>query len=801
MRNKMVKITQALLYLMIVLWSGLALGQNGEIRGRVFNIETNEPIPFANIAISGTTIGSSSDMDGNFLFTGINPGFVRLEVFSVGFERTITDELMVNNTRSTFVEIGIREIAVELAEVAVRASIFERNMESPVSLRRIGIQEIERSPGSNRDISRVIQSLPGVAFTPSFRNDVIIRGGGPSENRFFLDGIEIPTINHFSTQGSSGGPLGIINVDFIREVEMYSGAFPANRGNALSSVFEFRQISGNRERINTRATIGASDIALSLDGPLTENTSIIFSARRSYLQFLFSLLELPFLPTYNGFQFKTNTRIGQNRELNIVGIGAIDNFRLNLDANETIEQQTTLDLLPVNNQWNYALGITYRIFRENGSDFFVLSRNMLRNTAFKYPGNNETLPRTLDYVSDEIENKFRFERTTNVNNFRFNFGVGGEYAKFNADNNQLLFFDNQLREVSTFSEFDMFKWSAFGQATRSLFNNRLSLSLGVRADANNFSQSMSNMFEQISPRISASYQLAEDLFLSANMGRYYQMPSYVTLGFKNPAGVMINRENNLRYISVNHFVGGVEWRPLANSKLTLEGFYKNYGNYPFSVRDSIVIGSQSTDFGIFGNEEVVSTGTGRAFGTELYFRAEDLADFNVFLSYTFVRSEFRDISGNFVPSRWDNRHILILTALRELGNNWEIGFKWRFSGGSPYTPFDLEFSSRRDAWDAQNRPYFDYSRFNQNRFPSFHQLDIRIDRQFFFNNFSIMAYLDIQNVYNFQSRLNDTVVRERDANGQPIVITDRDGVERYSLRSIENLTGTVLPSIGLIFEF
>lgn len=801
MRYKFQLTTWVAIMIFIVLTGNPLLAQDGVIRGRVFNAQNNEPVPFANIVISGTMIGSTSDFDGNFLFTGVNPGFVRLEVFSIGFERKISEELMVSNTRTTFVEIGIDEIAVELAEVQVRASVFERNVESPVSLRRIGIREIERSPGSNRDISRVIQSLPGVAFTPAFRNDVIIRGGGPAENRFFLDGIEIPTINHFSTQGSSGGPLGIINVDFIREVEMYSGAFPANRGNALSSVFEFRQISGNRDRLNTRATIGASDIALSVDGPLTPNTSIIASARRSYLQFLFGILGLPFLPTYNGFQFKTNTRVTENSELNFVGIGAIDNFRLNLDANETEEQRTTLDFLPINNQWNYAIGATYRIFRENGSDFFVLSRNMLRNTAFKYPGNDESLARSLDYVSDEIENKFRFERTRNINNYRINFGLGGEYARFLADNNQLLFFNNQLQRVQTQAEFDLFKWNLFGQVSRSFMKNRLSLSMGVRADANNFSASMSNLLDQISPRFSASYQLLDDLFISANVGRYYQMPSYVTMGFINPAGVMINRENNLRYLAVNHYVGGIEWRPLPNSKVTLEGFYKQYSNYPFSLRDSIVLGSQSTEFGVFGSEEVLSIGRGRAFGTELYFRAENIEDFNIFLSYTFVRSEFQDIRGNYIPARWDNRHILILTALRPLGRNWEVGLKWRFSGGSPFTPFDLEFSSRRDAWDAQNSPYFDFSRFNQERFPSFHQLDIRVDRQFFFRNFSIMAYLDIQNVYNFQARLADIVVRERDANGEPIVTIDGNGVERYQLRSIVNTTGTILPSIGLIFEF
>jgi len=776
--------------------------ENGTVRGRVFNENNNEPLPFVNLIISGTTNGATTDFDGNFQIENVNPGFVRIEVSAIGFERRITDELMVSNARAVFIEIGMREIPVDLEAVEVRASPFERRSESPVSLRRLGIQQIERSPGSNRDISRVIQTLPGVSATPSFRNDVIVRGGGPAENRFYLDGIEIPNINHFSTQGSSGGPVGMINVDFIREVEMYSGAFPANRGNALSSVFEFRQVNGNRDRMNVRATVGASDLALALDGPLTENTSMVFSARRSYLQFLFDIIGLPFLPTYNGFQFKTNTRLGANSELNIIGIGALDQFALNLDANETPEQRFLLDFLPVNEQWNYAIGATYRRFAENGSDLFVISRNMLRNMAHKYPGNDQSLPRSLDYVSDEIENKFRFERNRNIlENYSVNFGFGGEYAKFNANNQQFLFLNNQLRRIANQTQFDLFKWSAFGQISGRFLDDRLTLSLGARADANNFTENMSNIFSQLSPRFSASYQLRDNLFISSNIGRYYQMPSYVTLGYTNPAGELANKANNLSYISVNHYVAGIEWLPSALSQVSLEGFYKAYGNYPFSVRDSVAIGSQSTEFGIFGNEEVLSTGRGRAFGTELLVRSENFYNFNLFLAYTFVRSDFQDIFGAYIPSRWDNRHILTFTALRSLGRNWEIGIKWQFSGGAPFTPFDLEKSSIRAAWDAQNAPYLDYSRFHQKRFGSFHNLDVRIDRTFFFRNFSIMAYLDIQNIYNFESQLADFVVRELDANGNPIVFTDANGVERYQLRSIQNRTGTILPSIGLVIEF
>lgn len=778
-----------------------ASAQQGSIRGRVFNELTNEPLPFTNIIIYGTTIGSTSDLDGYFTFTGVTPGFVRLQASSVGFESRITEEFMVTNARTANIDIGLREIQVELQTVEVQASQFERREESPVSLRRIGIQEIERSPGSNRDISRVIQSLPGVAFTPAFRNDVIIRGGGPNENRFFLDGMEIPNINHFATQGASGGPVGIINVDFIREVEMYTGAFPANRGNALSSVFEFRQINGNDEKVNFRGTFGASDLAMTADGPLSPNTTFILSARRSYLQFLFSAIGLPFLPTYNGFQFKTNTKIGPRAELSFIGIGAIDQFQLNLNANETEEQRFILDYLPVSEQWNYALGSVYRQFRDNGFDTWVISRNMLRNFSYKYPENDESQERTFDYVSDEIENKIRFERLVNAGDYRIRFGAGSEYAKYLNQTYQQLFFMNQLQEVDYNSSFNMFKWSLFGQLTRSFLNQRLSLSLGLRADANNYSSSMSNMLNQLSPRFSASYKLQENFFLNFNTGRYYQQPAYTTLGFQNNEGVLVNKQNNLKYISVNQLVAGIEWLPSRSSKLSLEGFYKAYDKYPFSVRDSVSIGSQSADFGIFGDEEVLSIGKGRAFGAELLYREQRLQGFNLILSYTFVRSEFKDFSDKYIPSAWDNRHIVILTALRKLPRNWDAGLKWRFSGGAPYTPYDLEKSSIRDAWDIQGMAYFDYSRFNSQRLSAFHQLDVRIDKQFYLNKWSLMLYLDIQNVYNFKASQPDNYLRVEDEMGRPVTFIDDNGIERYELKRLNNSIGNVLPSVGIIVEF
>ncbi len=767
----------------------------GRISGRVFDSSNNQGLPFVNLIIEGTTTGSTTDLDGNFLFTGVEPGFVRLRVSTVGYETVISREFMVSSTRTANIDIGIKQTSVELEAVEVRVSQFERSTDSPVSLRRLGIKEIEKSPGGNRDISKVIQGLPGVASTPAFRNDVIVRGGGPAENSFFLDGIEIPNINHFATQGASGGPVGIINTDFLREVEMYSGAFPASRGDALSSVFEFRLNNGNTERTNLQATLGASDLALTADGPLGENTTFMVSARRSYLQFLFDIIGLPFLPTYNGFQLKTNTRINDNSTLSIIGIGAIDRFALNLSVNETPEQRLLLESLPVNEQWNYALGAVYRRFRSTGTETWVISRNMLRNMAYKHPGNDESIPRILDYESDEIENKFRYERSLPLGEYSLNLGGGGEYAKYSNSTFQQVFLNNNIESLNYNTDLELFKWSLFAQLSRSVLNERLTLSFGLRSDANSYSSSMSGLIDQLSPRLSASYKLREYLYLNFNTGRYYQLPAYTTLGFRDSGGTLVNRSNNLSYILSDHLVAGIELLPDSDSRLSLEGFYKIYDNYPFSVRDSVALGSLSADFGVVGAEEVTSTGQGRAYGAELFYRNQDISGWNLILSYTYVRSEFKDSASEYTPSTWDNRHILNFTGLRGLPNNWEAGFKWRLSGGSPYTPYDLQRSSRVDAWDVQGMGYLDYSRFNSQRVPVFHQLDIRVDKQFFLESFSLMLYVDVQNVYNFQARQRTNLVRNEDL--QPFV--DENGVKRYHLTELENSYGSVIPSIGIIF--
>jgi len=284
--------------------STIMLAQTGTVSGRIIDKVTNAPIAFANVIVDNTLLGSTTDIDGKFTITKVPAGYVQLMSTYVGYKPVRSRDIFVSPKMEATVELAMEPAENQLEEVVIKVDPFQKRIESPVSMQTIGIREIETNPGSNRDISRVIQSFPGVGSTPNFRNDVIVRGGGPSESRFFLDGVEIPVLNHFATQGASGGPVGIINADFISQVEYYSGAFPASDYNALSGVFEFTQKDGNSNHLFGQVALGASEASLTLEGPVGDKATYLFSVRRSYLQFLFSAIGLPFLPTYNDYQFK-----------------------------------------------------------------------------------------------------------------------------------------------------------------------------------------------------------------------------------------------------------------------------------------------------------------------------------------------------------------------------------------------------------------------------------------------------------------------------------------------------------------
>lgn len=767
-----------------------------QIKGTVIDKSTRQPLEFVNVLVVGLGIGASTDSNGNFTITQVPPGIYRLQASFLGYKTALTLEYRVNHV-TPYVQIELEEENTSLNEVVVTASPFQKVVESPVSLRVIGLQEIEKAPGANRDISKVVQNYPGVAFSPiGYRNDLIVRGGGPSENRFYLDGVEIPNINHFSTQGASGGPVGLIDADLIRSVKFYSGAFPADRGNALSSVLDFSLRDGDMERNSLKATLGASEVSLSSNGHLGKKTSYLVSVRQSYLQALFKVLGLPFLPAYTDASFKLKTRFDSHNELTLLGLGGLDRMKLNLGI-EGEDAEYMLSYLPKIEQETYTVGGVYRHYTPIHVQTIVLSQSYLNNRNIKYRNNDESSEDnlTLHLGSVEQETKLRMENTSSWSVWKVKAGFDLNYSRYKSDEYRKIFAD-ALREYNYHTDLSLWRWGLFASIDYAAPDKSFTASIGVRTDGNNYSDKMKELWRQLSPRLSVSYRLAEGLFLSGHVGLYYQLPSYTALGFKGEAGDYVNK--HLDYISVSQESVGLSWTPNENMEFSVEGFYKLYGNMPFSLSDQIPLSCKGNDYGTIGNEALSSQAKGRSYGAELMFKWLLTQKLNLSSSLTIFKSEFKDgKQGSYVPSAWDNRFILNVSGTYNFPKHWSLGAKVSCIGGSPYTPYDEAKSSLVEAWDVQGRAYYDYSRYNQERLPVFGQLDVRVDKTFYLKKCMLGFYLDIQNITASKLRRPDALMSTGQIENPSAPLAE----QRYVMKSIRQESGTLLPTLGITFEY
>lgn len=766
------------------------------IKGTVIDKASRQPLEFINVLVLELGRGGVTDAEGHFNIGEVPPGIYRLQASAVGYKTILTPEYIVS-TKDLTIQIETEENLTELEGVTVTASPFRRDPESPVGLRVIGLQEIEKSPGANRDISRIVQSYPGIAFSPAgYRNDLIVRGGSPSENRFYLDGVEIPNINHFSTQGASGGPVGIINADLIREVNFYTGAFPTDRGNAMSSVLDFKLRDGDMERNSLKATLGASEVSLASNGHIGKKTSYLVSVRQSYLQFLFDMLGLPFLPTFTDAQFKLKTRFNANNELTILGLGGIDNMKLNtkLDGEKA---EYILSYLPKIQQETFTLGAVYRHYAGIHVQSVVVSHSYLNNRNTKYLNNDESSTDNLSLKlrSVEQETKFRIENTSTFGNWKINFGANLDYSQYTNTTFQRVYID-EGRTFDYHTYLGMWRWGIFGTINYATTDERFTASLGVRTDANNFSSGMKGMGDQLSPRLSLSYRLTDGLYLSGNAGLYYQLPPYTGLGFKDNNGAWVNKY--LRYMSVSQESLGLSWHPGNTFELSAEGFYKQYDKIPFSIADGIPLACKGNDYGVIGNEALSSTAQGRAYGIEILMKWLIAKKLNLASSFTLFKSEYRNNKqSEYIASAWDNRYIFNMSGTYNFPHNWSLGMKISCIGGAPYTPYDVEKSSLVTAWNAQGRPYYDYTKYNTGRLPAFGQLDVRVDKTFYLKRCMLGFYIDLQNVTNSKFKQPDILMSTGVIENPSAPMAE----QRYKMKYITQKSGTLMPTLGITFEY
>jgi hypothetical protein len=785
----------------VLLWAlslffGLPLmAQNASISGYVTDSKSGEALIGVTILLVEADQGTVTDINGFFSIENLKPQTYSLKASYVGYENKMKYNIVVRTGGTPDVNFELTESQTQLEDIVVTANPFEKLEETPLSIQRLSAEEIATYPGGNNDIAKVVQSLPGVASSVGgFRNDVIIRGGAPNENVYYLDGVEIPNINHFATQGSAGGPVGLLNVSFFEGVTLSTSAFNAQYDNVLSGVLQFDQRNGNNRELRTNIRVSSSEAALTVEGPLfkkeqeASNTSFIASVRRSYLQFLFQLIGLPFLPDYWDYQYKVSHKLDDYNDLIVTGLGSIDDFAVNIPDEFDPEQQASLDQVPVIKQRTNTVGATWRKRFKNAPGFMetTISTNLLSNDFTRYADNVNQQGVIFSNESQEQETKLRYNYTRFLSNWTLSSGFVVQRADYTNTTT------NAVNEFVFDTDLSFYRYGLHGQASRKFFNDRLGISLGLRTDGNSFMEEGSDLLATLSPRFSASYKLDQQQrwSLNASVGRYFKIPPYTILGFQDNEGIFLNQ--NTEYIQSDHLVLGLEFLVTPASRLSIEGFYKRYEDYPVSITDSVSLANLGSNFEILGNEPVASVGLGRTYGLEFLYQKKLTKRSYAILAYTLFKSEFTAFDpGVYRPSSWDSRQLITFTGGYQFANNWEVSGRVRYVGKTPFAPVDVEATNRLETYPALQ---LDYSSFGQQRLDPFNQTDIRLDKKWNFNQWTLNIFFEVQNV--FAQQIPEPPIYGLDRNAEGNIIQP----ERVTEVS-EIATDTPLPSIGIVIDF
>lgn len=739
--------------------------ERGVIRGIVIDKTTKEPLPGVNLIIPDTDLGTSSDENGEYVISGLTAGNYILRASFIGYDSQIKSDIIVNSARPAFVEFQLNQSVIELEGVTVTTEFFEKNPDELISVKKFSYEEIRRAPGGFEDVIRALSVLPGVAVQSAGRNDLVVRGGSPAENLYVVDGFVVPNINHFGNQGATGGPLSYINLDFVNETTFSSGGFSTAYGDKLSSVLKIDLREGRKDKIGGKATISASQFGLNLEGPLSENSNFLFSARRSYLDFIFNAAGFNFVPEYYDVIAKFSYDIDKQSRISYLFVSAFDNVKFNNNNREDLIDNSQI---LGSDQISYLTGLSYRRLIKNGFYTVSLSRNFTDFDTFQ---KDTLLNPIFSNISREGENELKTDIVYKIGqNAEINAGVSGKLIKFNGD----VYFPAGF--VTTYGELlpnnrilaseNFVKAGFYFQYSREMFH-RLRFNTGFRVDY--FDGINKNTC--ISPRASLAYYVSPLTTISLSAGNYRQFPSYIWL-------IADSRNRDLTAISVNQYIAGIEQLLREDVRVKAEFFYKDYSDYPTSIlRPYIVLantgggfGGSQENFASFGLEPLISEGIGFSRGIELSMQKKSSGiPYYGILSATFSESYFTSLDGVSRPGQFDQKWIVNLSGGYIFDKHWEASLKFRFATGNPYTPYN----------DDGTQNVSDYL---SERFDSQHALDIRVDRRWYFSGWSLITYIDIQNIYN---RKNTNSIQW-------------DPIEKTSEKS--SSIG-ILPSIGISVEF
>ncbi len=760
----------ALLSLALLPSASLSQPRTGGIVGRVLDRGTRQPVGQATVQIEGLAIGAASDEAGRFALKGVPVGTHRLRAWRLDYPAVLVSDVTVTPGRDSDVLIELMPEALPQAEVTVQAEAFAKARDQATSSYTMSYDEIRRSPGAIGDVLRLIQSLPGVVTTNDQRNDIVARGGSPSENLIRVDGIEVPTLNHFATQGTTGGPISMLNNELVRDAEFLAGGFPAEYGERLSSVMDVRLREGNRERWVSETDIGVAGLGQVIEGPLGKRGSLLATIRTSYYDLVAEAFGLTAVPYATNGQLKLTFDATNRDQFGFLNITGRDNISIRTDFSD-LEDTFTWDL--DSQGWRMVNGATWqRLFGTWGwgtlsaSDAYGRYEQSIRD-------NNYGGVEIFRNQSDEGETTVRYDLSArsrhagdwksgvSLKRLRNRFSIEQPYGAENPFSTDTA----RVDRVSIALDEATLQAAAYVQWTQAITPS-IDLTLGARGTR--FGDLDATTFD---PRASLQVQLATALDLNLSYGRYHQAPSTVFLK-------SVPENASLPPIASEHFVAGLSYVPTQDLKLTLEGYRKTYRGYPVA-RDypTFSLANSGDVYGVNGLLfPMLGIGEGRAHGLEFYAQRKLSRGFYGQLSYGVQRVEHSARDGVFRRGGFDAPHTGTLIVGYQPSQSWELSSRFSYSRGRPFTP-PLEPASTQ-----QNRYIYDLARVNAERAPDYHRLDMRFDRRFTLGRTYTTLWFEVQNVY------------------------DRENIFLYTwnakLRALDTVPQiTFLPVMGVNIEF
>ncbi|MBX2822742.1 MAG: TonB-dependent receptor [Rhodothermaceae bacterium] len=745
--------------------NAFAQTNTGIIAGKVVDEATKEPLIGVNVLIVDTPFGAATDENGTYAIPNLPVGTYRLSFQYIGYQMVIETDIVVRTERTSVVDADLKFTILETDGVLVTAEYYQKNQTELTSVVGFSTEEIRRSPGAGQEITRVLNALPGVASRGETSQDLFVRGGSPLENGFYIDNIFIPNASHFTTgDGSTFGPTGLINTEFVDNVDFYSGGFSSAYGDRLSSISMIRYRDGNSNRVTGELGLNfAGGIAI-VEGPWAKGKGSFFvSGRRSYLDLIANAINAGGAPSFGDIQGKMTYRFNNKHSLSLLNLFGQSEFDQQAEDAEEDGDNEFLKMVGAQN----TVGLTW---------LGIWNGNGYSSTSASYSF------RTRDFTSQRlVDNSFKIDEelrtdyfnVRNVNFFQLN-------PRFKAEFGSELAYEEGTFEIiqDAYTSRAGIEQEGF---IRDLDENnlrvgsfasfiarplpRLQLTLGVRGDYTSLNEDFT-----VSPRAALSYQLTSKLAINGSAGVFHQaVPLYITA--QHPANAALDQ------MQARHFIVGVDYMLTPDTKLTIEAYEKQYRNMPIQdINNSLGDPSYALDNRGELLGSLASNGESYARGVEVLLQKKLAEQVYGLASASYFRARYTDAQGVDRNRLFDNKVLFNVIGGYKPNDIWEFSVRWTYSGGRPVTPLDEAASEQfgDEVWDI--------SSFNAERLPAYHALFVRADRRFNFKSSNMVTFLSLWNAYS------------------------RSNVEDYYWNINENRTDernqfSLLPIIGIEFEF